>query len=218
MFFSFMRGVVRVVLFIINGPFEIQNKEALPKDENYILVAPHRTWWDPLYMAVAARPKRFAFMAKEELFKNVFLRFILKNCNAFSVNRKNPGPSAIKTPVKILKETDLSLIMFPSGTRHSKALKGGMAMIAKMAKVRVVPCVYQGPVTLKGLFKHEKVVIRFGEPIDLSDIKKLNAEGLQEVERRIQESFDQLDFQVNPQFVYAIEEEVEVFQEDKESE
>ena len=48
MFFSFMRGVVRVVLFIINGPFEIQNKEALPKDENYILVAPHRTWGDPL--------------------------------------------------------------------------------------------------------------------------------------------------------------------------
>lgn len=218
MFFSFMRGVVRVVLFIINGPFEIQNKEALPKDENYILVAPHRTWWDPLYMAVAARPKRFAFMAKEELFKNVFLRFILKNCNAFSVNRQNPGPSAIKTPIKILKETDLSLIMFPSGTRHSKALKGGMAMIAKMAKVRVVPCVYQGPVTLKGLFKREKVVIRFGDPIDLLDIKKLNAEGLQEVERRIQGSFDQLDFQVNPQFVYAIEEEVEVFQEDKKSE
>ena len=105
--------------------------------------------------------------------------------------------------------------MFPSGTRLSKALKGGMAMIAKMAKVRVVPCVYQGPVTLKGLFKREKVVIRFGEPIDLLDIKKLNAEGLQEVERRIQGSFDQLDFQVNPQFVYAIEEEVEVFQEDK---
>ena len=49
-------------------------------------------------------------------------------------------------------------------------------------------------------------------------LKKLNAEGLQEVERRIQGSFDQLDFQVNPQFVYAIEEEVEVFQEDKESE
>lgn len=209
MFFSFMRGLVRVVLFIINGPFEIQNKEALPKDENYILVAPHRTWWDPLYMAVAARPKKFAFMAKEELFKNAFLRFILKNANAFSVNRKNPGPSAIKTPVKILKETDLSLIMFPSGTRHSKALKGGMAMISKMAKVRVVPCVYQGPLTLKDLFKRKKVVMRFGEPIDLSDIKKLNAEGLQVVEQRIQGAFDELDKAINPNFTYVIEEKSE---------
>ena len=204
MFFTFMRGVVRVVLFIVNGPFEIQNKEALPTNENYILVAPHRTWWDPLYMAVAARPKKFAFMAKEELFKNAFLRFILKNANAFSVNRVKPGPSAIKTPIKILKETDLSLIMFPSGTRHSTALKGGMAMIAKMAKVRVVPVVYQGPVTLKDLFKRKKVVIRFGEPIDVSDIKKLNAEGLQLVEERVQGAFDGLDKAIDPTFKYQI--------------
>ncbi len=204
MFFTFMRGVVRVVLFIVNGPFEIQNKEALPTNENYILVAPHRTWWDPLYMAVAARPKKFAFMAKEELFKNAFLRFILKNANAFSVNRAKPGPSAIKTPIKILKETDLSLIMFPSGTRHSTALKGGMAMIAKMAKVRVVPVVYQGPVTLKDLFKRKKVVIRFGEPIDVSDIKKLNAEGLQLVEERVQGAFDGLDKAIDPTFKYQI--------------
>ena len=204
MFFTFMRGVVRVVLFIVNGPFEIQNKEALPTNENYILVAPHRTWWDPLYMAVAARPKKFAFMAKEELFKNAFLRFILKNANAFSVNRAKPGPSAIKTPIKILKETDLSLIMFPSGTRHSTALKGGMAMIAKMAKVCVVPVVYQGPVTLKDLFKRKKVVIRFGEPIDVSDIKKLNAEGLQLVEERVQGAFDNLDKAIDPTFKYQI--------------
>ncbi|MEG0293042.1 lysophospholipid acyltransferase family protein [Enterococcus sp.] len=204
MFFTFMRGLVRVVLFIVNGPFEIQNKEALPKDENYILVAPHRTWWDPLYMAVAASPKKFAFMAKEELFKNAFLSFILKNANAFSVNRAKPGPSAIKTPVKILKETDLSLIMFPSGTRHSTALKGGMAMIAKMAKVRVVPVVYQGPLTLKDLFKRKKVVVRFGEPIDLSDIKKLNTEGLQVVEERVQGAFDGLDKAINPEFKYEV--------------
>ncbi|MER1926576.1 MAG: 1-acyl-sn-glycerol-3-phosphate acyltransferase, partial [Enterococcus casseliflavus] len=53
MFFRFMRGVVRVVLFLINGNARYQNKEVLPKNENYILVAPHRTWWDPLYLAVA---------------------------------------------------------------------------------------------------------------------------------------------------------------------
>jgi len=40
MFFRFMRGVVRVVLFLINGNARYQNKEVLPKNENYILVAP----------------------------------------------------------------------------------------------------------------------------------------------------------------------------------
>jgi 1-acyl-sn-glycerol-3-phosphate acyltransferase len=202
MFFTFMRGLVRFVLFLVNGNARYQNRELLPKDENYILVAPHRTWWDPLYLAVGARPKKFAFMAKEELFKNGFLRFILTHANAFPVKRDKPGPSAIKTPVKILKDTDLSLIMFPSGTRHSTALKGGMAVIAKMAKVRIVPSVYQGPLSLKDLFKRKRVTVRFGEPIDISDIKKMNAEGLAEVERRIQTAFDQLDHEINPAFQY----------------
>ena len=184
----------------------IQNKEKLPQDENYILVAPHRTWWDPLYLAVAARPKKFAFMAKEELFKNPIIRFILVHSNAFPVNRQKPGPSAIKTPVKLLKNTDLSLIMFPSGSRYSSELKGGMTVIARMAKVRIVPCVYQGPLTLGGLFLRKKVVIRFGDPIDISDVKKSDKAGIAMVDERLMKAFNQLDYEVNPEFKYVIPE------------
>lgn len=205
MFYSFIRVVVRMVLFILNGRADFQNKAALPTDENYILVAPHRTWWDPLYMAVGARPKKFSFMAKEELFKNPVLRYILVHANAFPVNRQKPGPSAIKRPVKILKDSDLSLIMFPSGTRHSSELKGGMALIAKMAKVRIVPCVYQGPLSFGDLLKRKKVTMRFGEPIDISDIKKMDQEGLKEVERRTQAAFDGLDKEIDPNFKYIAE-------------
>ena len=206
MFFTFMRGLVRVVLFLVNGNARYQNREVLPKDENYILVAPHRTWWDPLYLAVAARPKQFAFMAKEELFKNPIFGFVLRKSNAFPVKREKPGPSTLKIPVKALKNSDLSLIMFPSGTRHSTAMKGGMAVIARMAKVRIVPSVYQGPVTLKDLFKRKRVTVRFGEPIDISDIKKLDEAGLQEVENRLQQAFDQLDKEVDPTFRYEVKE------------
>lgn len=206
MFFSFMRGFCRVLFFVINGNLEIQNKEKLPQDENYILVAPHRTWWDPLYLAVAARPKQFAFMAKEELFKNPIIRFILVHSNAFPVNRQKPGPSAIKTPVKLLKNTDLSLIMFPSGSRYSSELKGGMTVIARMAKVRIVPCVYQGPLTLSGLFLRKKVIIRFGDPIDISDVKKSDKAGIAMVDERLMKAFNQLDYEANPEFKYVIPE------------
>ena len=181
MFFTFMRGVVRVILFVINGNAHYENKEKLPKDQNYVLVAPHRTWWEPLYLAVAGSPKKFSFMAKKELFKNPVLRFILKHANAFPVDR---------------------LIMFPSGTRHSSELKGGVALIAKMGRVPIVPSVYQGPLTLKELFKRKKVTVRFGEPIDISDIKKMDKDGLAEVERRMQEAFDQLDKEIDPTFKY----------------
>ncbi|MGX7352174.1 1-acylglycerol-3-phosphate O-acyltransferase [Enterococcus canis] len=204
MFYRFARAAVRIILFLINGNARYQNKEKLPQDENYILVGPHRTWWDPLYFAVAASPKKFSFMAKEELFKNPILRFILTHANAFPVNRDKPGPSAIKKPIKLLKNTDLGLIMFPSGTRHSEDLKGGVALIAKMAKVRIVPAVYQGPLTLGGLFKRKRVVIRFGDPIDISDIPKIDKDGIEETERRLQAAFKQLDQEIDPTFKYEI--------------
>lgn len=202
MFYRFIRGFARALLFIINGNAHYFDREKLPKDENYILVAPHRTFWDPIYLAIGASPKEFSFMAKEELFKNPILRFIITHAHAFPVDRDNPGPSAIKTPVKLLKQTDLSLIMFPSGTRHSEDLKGGVALIAKMAKVKIVPSVYQGPVTLGGVFKRKKIQVRFGDPIDISDIKKLDKEGIKEVERRMNEAFLLLDKKTDPNFKY----------------
>ena len=54
------------------------------------------------------------------------------------------------------------------------------------------------------LFKRTRVVVRFGEPFDLSDIKKTDKEGMAEIERRTQAAFDQLDKEVNPDFKYEI--------------
>ena len=150
MFYSFMRGLVRVIVAIINGNTHYQGREKLPEG-GYVLVGPHRTWFDPLLYALAGSPMQFSFMAKEELFKNPILRYILVHANAFPVDRKHPGPSAIKTPVKFLRKGNFSLIMFPSGTRHSQELKGGATVIAKMAGVPLVPTVYQGPLTFKRL-------------------------------------------------------------------
>ncbi|MGX6961727.1 lysophospholipid acyltransferase family protein [Vagococcus xieshaowenii] len=202
MFFKVMRSIAKGALFIVNGRAEYQQQDKLPEG-NYVLVGPHRTWWDPLYFAIGAAPKEFSFMAKEELFKNPILRWILVKANAFPVNRDNPGPSVIKKPVKLLKSTELSLIMFPSGTRHSEELKGGAALIAKMAKVPIVPVVYQGPVTLGGLFKRKKVILRFGDPIDVSDVKKLDQAGITEIERCMSTSFAQLDSEINPDYKYV---------------
>lgn len=200
--YRFLLYVVRCLTFLINSNARYIGKENLAADENYVLVGPHRTWFEPLYFAMGGWPKRFSFMAKKELFENPILGFILKKCHVFPVDRENPGPSAIKTPVKALKNTDLSVMVFPSGSRYSDDLKGGAAVIAKMAKVKIVPAVYQGPLSFKALFTKKRVTIAYGEPIDISDIKKLNKEGIAEVERRMQESFDKLDKEINPEFVY----------------
>ena len=111
MFYSFLRGLVRILLYILNGKPTYLNKENLPEG-NYILVGPHRTWFDPVYYALAGSPKKFSFMAKQELFQNKFYKFVLDHMFAYPVDRANPGPSVIKTPVNYLKKTDLSTIIF----------------------------------------------------------------------------------------------------------
>lgn len=55
-----------LILWALNGNAQYHHLENIPdQEENYILVAPHRTWWDPVYMAFATRPKQFIFMAKK---------------------------------------------------------------------------------------------------------------------------------------------------------
>ncbi len=195
-FYTYLRGLVVFLLWIVNGNAHYHNKDKiLDKSENYILVAPHRTWLDPIYMAFAARPKQFVVMAKKELFKNRIFGWWIRMCGAFPIDRENPGQKVIKYPIKMLKKSNRSLIMFPSGSRHSSDVKGGVAVIAKMAKVKIMPVVYSGPLHLKGLFAGERVDLNFGNPIDISDVKRINDEGIEEISNRIQTEFDRLDIE-----------------------
>ncbi|MCT6857756.1 MAG: 1-acyl-sn-glycerol-3-phosphate acyltransferase [Apilactobacillus sp.] len=202
MMYSFLKILSRIILYPINGAPTFKNKQRIPEG-NYILVAPHRTWFDPLYFALAASPKEFAFMAKKELFKNPFLKFVLVHANVLSVDRENPGPSVIKEPVKILQNSNKSLIIFPSGTRHSQDLKGGATLIAKLSKKPLLPAVYQGPLTFKSLFSRKRAIINFGDPIYLDKGIKLNEEGQKAIEDQMQQAFDKLDQEIDPEFKYV---------------
>ncbi|SIO12199.1 1-acyl-sn-glycerol-3-phosphate acyltransferase [Carnobacterium alterfunditum] len=202
LFYKILRGTLRFLLAILNGNAHYENRNKLPTDTSYILVAPHRTWIDPVYLAIAASPKQFTFMAKKELFQNPILSWFIRHANAFPVDRANPGPSAIKTPVKILKNGHLSLMIFPTGTRHSNEIKGGAATIAKLSGVPIVPAVYQGPTKLGGILKRKKVTIRFGDPINIDPKIKLSKENLALIDKQIQQAFDQLDLEIDPSFKY----------------
>ncbi|GFH42912.1 1-acyl-sn-glycerol-3-phosphate acyltransferase [Lactococcus hodotermopsidis] len=198
MFFVYLKNFVIMLLWMLNGNAHFHNKDKIPdSDENYVFVAPHRTWWDPVYMAFATKPKQFIFMAKRQLFKNPFFGFWIEKCGAFPIDRDNPNPSTIKYPVKMLKTSKKSLIMFPSGSRHSTDIKGGVALIAKMAKVRIMPSVYQGPLSFGGLMRRERIDMNFGNLIDISDIKKMDAAGIAEVSRRIEAEFERLDAEID---------------------
>lgn len=104
-------------------------------------MAPHQTYWDLIYLASGAYPKKFAFMMKEDLFRILTLRFLLTQRNTFSVNWSNPTLRAIKTPIRVLESTGSGVMMFSTGSRYSTDLKS----ITKFMKVPILPAVYQGP-------------------------------------------------------------------------
>lgn len=201
MFYKIIRPIARFVVWVLNGHLHVHHKDRLPKG-NYVLVAPHRTWWEPILFALAASPMEFMFMAKKELFKNPVLRFILDHAHAFSVDRQNPGPSAIKIPVKGLRKTDLSLIIFPSGTRHSEELKSGAFVIAKMANKPLVPVVYQGPLTFGGLLKRKPLNVCFGYPITIARSTKVGKDTVAGLYAELENAWDKLDKEQDPSFKY----------------
>ena len=80
MFYTFIRYVAAGVVWLINGRYTLTGQDKLPQG-NYILVGPHRTWWDPIFFALAAWPHKFSFMAKKELQESYFtLDFGSRQC------------------------------------------------------------------------------------------------------------------------------------------
>ncbi len=191
MLYSFLRSVARLVFLSTSGRFDVRGRNLIPKG-NYVLIAPHKTWLDPLVFAMAASPKEFGFLAKKELYQSHVLSFILHRTHGIAVDRKHPGPSIVIKPVRILEKTNLSIIIFPSGTRHSQKLKSGAALIAKLAKVPLEPAVYQGPLTFKDLLHRQKIHVAFGHPIKVDPHVKFNDQAQQKIEQRMQASFSQL--------------------------
>lgn len=193
MFYNFVFNLIKFLLLILNGKTKVEGKENLPTDEKFVLVAPHRTYLDPVYIAVMSYPFKFSFMAKQELFKVPVLGWIIRNLNAFPVNRDKPGVSAIKTPVNYLKNNELNVMVFPSGSRHSTELKGGAVTIARLGKSKIVPAVYSGPLTMKDLLMRKKAIVRFGQPFEI----KRKIDGVEDINQyysaKIQQTFDELD-------------------------
>ena len=54
--YDFLVHLVNPFLNLIHGKAIIKNKDKLPKG-NYIIVAPHRSWLDPVILALAIYPK-----------------------------------------------------------------------------------------------------------------------------------------------------------------
>ena len=96
MFYTYLRGLVAFILWVLNGNAHYHHKDNTQIGKRTTsLVSPHRTWWDGSIWPLATKPKQFIFMAKKELFTNRIFGWWIRMCGAFPIDRENPGAEAI---------------------------------------------------------------------------------------------------------------------------
>ena len=176
MFYKVVSAIARVVLKLV---FRIrvygENSKIKDFDENYIVCGNHASMLDPVLVAITHN-NNIRYMAKKELFDNIFLKFILNNLKAFPVDRRGNSLSAIKKSLKILRNNEI-LGIFPEGTRvtdkKESAAKGGISVIAIKAKKKILP------VYIDSNYKFfSKINIYYGDFINLEEYydQKLSSE------------------------------------------
>lgn len=163
-----MYYVIKIAVWIafhvyFNLGFE--GRDNIPRGEAVIYASNHRSNADPPLVGAGARGK-YAFMAKEELFRNKLFAWLIRSLGAFPVARGKGDTAVIDTAVERLN-SGRCLMIFPEGTRSKTGKVGrghsGAALIAARADKRIVPV---GVVFGDKLKFRTKITVKYGEPID----------------------------------------------------
>ena len=185
-----LRVIVRTAIYLyckVVYRLKVIGKENIPKEGPVIYCGNHRSYLDPPLIVVTAG-RHVRFMAKEELTKNKFLKFLGYVFDAIYVKRDNKEIAALKTTLKALKNKE-SIAMFPEGTRNGlekgESVKEGVAFFVLQTGAKVQPVGIVG-----GEKPFKKVYVNYGKPLDYSDrvTKKPSKEELEQVSKEIMDN------------------------------
>lgn len=166
--YSLLRFVAAIPFFIaFNVKYE--GTENLPKSGSVILAANHRTWFDPILIAVRVKYIS-SYLAKAELFKFP-LNIVLKAVHAFKTLRNGSDVSVLSKAESYIR-SGYTLTIFPEGTRSKDGTigraKSGAAYIAAKCGVPIYPI----GISYKGkLHFRSKITVRFGAPLSPDELK-----------------------------------------------
>ncbi len=146
----------------------VSGREHIPpkNEKGFILAANHISNIDPIMLGLIMKQQLY-FMAKEELFENQFVGWVLHHIGAFSVARGKGDMQAVNYAEDIIK-ADRTLGIFPEGTRSKSGellkAKSGVILIAGSTGGDILPaCITAFP---NKPFRRKHVHIAFGEMIE----------------------------------------------------
>lgn len=157
-------------LFLFYYRISFEGRENVPKGTAVIFASNHRSYLDPVLVAMAA-PHPFNYIAKEELFRNPVFGGFIRFMGAFPVsNQKDPSYDMLTEAAHRL-EKRRHLTIFPEGTRHTDGKvgrgKSGVCVLASRSGKPVVPVglIFDS----NNLHFRSRICVRVGKPIYAAD-------------------------------------------------
>lgn len=145
---SAARGCARLwslqLLFMCSVKVTVEGREKLKKDQRYVFVANHQSYFD-IPVMYAGLFAGLSFIAKKELFLIPFFGWGMAAVGHIWIDRKNArrARKSITRAVSMLKRNKISLVLFPEGTRSVSGkvgeFKRASFVLALEAGVPVVP-------------------------------------------------------------------------------
>jgi 1-acyl-sn-glycerol-3-phosphate acyltransferase len=155
---------------------KVEGLERIPEREAAILACNHLSFIDSILLPINV-PRPVYFLGKADYWDSWRTRWFFQGTGVVPVHRGGgeDGAASLRTGVEILSRGDL-LGIYPEGTRSPDGRlyrgKTGPVRMALEAKVRIVPCAVIGTneamPTGSYVPKRYPVVVRYGEPLDLS--------------------------------------------------
>lgn len=157
---------------------KVCGRHNIPSKGGFIFASNHASNCDPFILGTSIyRP--LEYLAKEELFRHPFARWIYTSFHAHPVKRGNVDFHALKETLRILGKGKPFLI-FPEGTRSKDGNlqlgKPGIGLIAYKSGLPVVPAYIAGssgamPGDAGKLYRHP-VRVLIGEPMRFDDLRR----------------------------------------------
>ena len=178
-----INNVFKNIMFISGTKVDIKGLENI-KNENYFIVANHRSFFDIITLFPYIKLD-FGFIAKKELNLPIFGLWMKKiNCLFIDRNDLRQGLLVINQSVDNIKN-NISMMIFPEGTRNKNInfkdmleFKEGSFKIAKMANCKILPIAIKNADECfeKNNYKIKKATVNIviGEPFEVKSISQEN--------------------------------------------
>lgn len=168
------RAWARWILWASGTPVIVEGMENVRLDKPQIFAANHVSWYD-VYALATVIPKRYRFVAKEELARIPIFGTAWKAAGHVSVNRRDRASAiaSLESAGKLLHRDNSSVVIFPEGTRSPTGqllpFKKGAFMLSLHTGVDIVPVAVLGTrrIQPKGGWRIRPgpIIVRFGEPV-----------------------------------------------------